>query len=175
MNKVLIVADMINEFVTGKFGNEAARKIVPNIAALVLKARKKGVPVIFLHDSHNATDRELDIWGEHAMKDSPGSEFIPELMPEKNDIIIEKNWYSAFVDTELPGILSKMNADTLIFTGVTTDICIQNNVASAYFSGYKTIVPRDCTASWDEESYEFSLKYMKNIYGTEITSSDKVL
>ena len=175
MNMVLIVVDMINDFVTGKFGSDSARKIIPNVAALITKARKKGVPVIFLRDSHNATDRELGIWGEHAMKDSPGSEIIPELMPGKNDIIIEKNWYSAFVDTELPGILRKMNADTLIFTGVSTDICVQNNVASAYFSGFKTIVPRDCTASMDEESYEFSLKYMKNIYGTEITSSDKVL
>jgi len=45
--------------------------------------------------------------------------------------------------------------------GLSTDICVQNNVASAYYSGYETIVARDCTASMDEGSYEFSLKYMK--------------
>ncbi|MDD5363684.1 MAG: cysteine hydrolase [Ignavibacteria bacterium] len=174
MKKVLIVVDMINDFVTGKFGSERARNIVPNVGALVTKARKHGVPVIFLRDAHNATDRELGIWGEHAMKGSKGSEIIPELKPEKNDIVIEKQWYSAFVDTQLPEILTQMNVDTLIFTGVSTDICVQNNVASAYFSGYNTIVPRDCTASIDEESYEHSLKYMKNIFGTEISSSDRV-
>jgi len=173
MKKVLIVADMINDFVTGKFGSERARNIVPNVVALVKKAHKLGVPVIFLKDAHSATDRELDIWGEHAMKGSKGSEIIPELKPEKNDIVIEKKQYIASV--ELPEILKQMNADTLIFTGVSTDICVQNSVAQAYFSGYKTIVPRDCTASIDEEAYEYSLKYMKNIFGTEITSSDKVL
>ena len=109
------------------------------------------------------------------MKGSIGSEIIKELKVEKSDFVIEKKWYSAFVDTELPDLLKKMNADILIFTGVSTDICVQNNVAPAYFSGYRTIVPIDCTASIDEESYEFSLKYMKNIFGTEITTSDKVL
>lgn len=175
MKKVLIVVDMINDFITGKFGSERARAIVPNIAALIKKARNHGVPVIFLRDAHNATDKELGIWGEHAMKGSIGSEIIQELKPEKSDFVIEKKWYSAFVDTELPDLLKKMNADTLIFTGVSTDICVQNNVAPAYFSGYRTIVPIDCTASIDEESYEFSLTYMKNIFGTEITTSDKVL
>lgn len=175
MVKVLIVVDMINDFVTGKLGSDRARSIVPNVVALVKKAHKLGVPVIFLRDAHSTTDKEMGIWGEHAMKGSKGSEIIPEIQPEKNDIVIEKKWYSAFVDTRLPEILKQMNADTLIFTGVSTDICVQNNVAHAYFSGYKTIVARDCTASIDEESYEYSLKYMKNIFGTEITSSDKVL
>lgn len=175
MNKVLIIVDMINDFITGKFGSERALNIVPNVASLISKARKKDIPIIFLRDSHKSTDIEMSIWGEHAMENTPGSEIIPELEPGKNDIVIRKKWYSAFVDTELPGILKKMNADTLIFAGVSTDICVQNNVASAYFSGYKTIVPRDCTASIDVESYELSLKYMKNIFGTEITASDKVL
>jgi nicotinamidase-related amidase len=175
MKKVLIVVDMINDFVTGTLGSDRARQIVPNISALIKKAKKQGIPVIYLRDAHTSGDKELGIWGEHAMKGTQGCEIIPELKPEKNDIVIEKKWYSAFVDTQLPDILKRLGTDTIIFTGVSTDICVQNNVAPAYFSGYKTIVPRDCTASIDEESYEFSLKYMKNIFGTQITTSDKVL
>lgn len=175
MKKVLIIVDMINDFVTGKLGSPRARKIVPNIAALIKKARKQGIPIVYLRDAHTPADKELSIWGEHAMRGTEASEIIPELKPEKNDTIIEKRWYSAFVDTELPETLKKMGADTLIFTGVSTDICVQNNVGHAYFSGYKTIVLRDCTASIDEESHERALKYMKNIYGTEITTTDKAL
>lgn len=175
MKKAIIVGDMINEFVTGKLGSPRAQKIVPNIAALLKKARKQGVPVIYLRDSHTKTDREMDIWGEHAMKGTGASEIVPELKPEKNDIVIEKRWYSGFVDTELPSVLKKLGVDTLIILGVSTDICVQNNVGHAYFSGYKTIVPQDCTASIDEEAQEQAIKYMKNIYGAEITSSNKVL
>ena len=175
MKKAIIVVDMINDFVTGKIGSLRAQKIVPNIAALLKKARKQGISVIYLRDAHMVNDKELGIWGQHAMKDTQGSEIIPELKPEKNDITIEKKWYSGFVDTELPAILKKMGADTLIFVGVSTDICVQNNVGHAYFSGYRTIVPQDCTASIDEAAHEQALKYMKSIYGAEITTSEKVL
>jgi nicotinamidase-related amidase len=175
MKKALIIVDMINDFVTGKLGSSRALEIVPNIVALIKKARDLGIPIVYLRDAHTKDDKEMAIWGEHAMRGTEASEIIPQLKPEKNDTVIEKRWYSAFVDTELPQVLKKLGADTLIFTGVSTDICVQNNVGHAYFSGYKTIVPRDCTASIDEESHEQALKYMKNIYGTEITTSDKVL
>jgi nicotinamidase-related amidase len=175
MKRVIIVVDMINDFVTGKLGSDGARKIVANIVLLLKKAKEREIPVIYLRDAHSSDDKELGVWGEHAMKGTQGSEIIPQLQPEKNDIVIDKKWYSAFVDTQLHDILKQMGIDTIIFTGVSTDICVQNNVASAYFLEYKTIVLRDCTASLDEVSYEFSLKYMKNIFGTEITTSDKVL
>lgn len=175
MKKVLIIVDMINDFVTGKLGSVRAREIVPNIAALIKKARKQGIPVIYLCDAHTPEDKEMAIWGEHAMKGTEGSEIVPELKPEKTDKVFEKRWYSGFVGTKLPEVLEKTGADTLIFTGVSTDICVQNNVGHAYFSGYKTVVPRDCTASIDEEAHEQALRYMKNIYGTEITTSDKAL
>ncbi len=175
MKKIIIVGDMLNEFVTGRLGSVRAQKIVPNIAALLKKAREQGIPVIYLRDAHTTTDKELGIWGQHAMKGTPASEIIPELKPEKDDIIIEKKWYSGFVDTRLLEILKKMGADILIFTGVSTDICIQNSVGHAYFSGYRTIVLKDCTASIEESAHEQALKYMKDIYGTQITTSDKVL
>lgn len=172
---VVVVVDMINDFVTGKFGNERTRSIVPNIVSLLEKARKQDIPVIYLVDAHSRTDPELDIWGEHAMEGSEGAELIPELTLGEGDIVIKKNWYSGFIDTKLPELLKKLDVDIIIFAGVSTDICIQNNVSFAYFAGYRTVVPMDCTASIDEKSYELSLKYMKNIYGTEITTSDEVL
>ena len=175
MKKAIIVADMLNDFVTGRLGSVRAQKIVPNIANLIKKARKQGIPIIYLRDVHTPTDREMKIWGEHAMKGTKGSEIIPELKPESADIVIEKRWYGGFPNTGLPEILKKMGIDTLIFTGVSTDICIQNDVAFAYFSGFDTIVLRDSTASIDEEAHEYALKYMKNIYGTDITTSDRVL
>jgi nicotinamidase-related amidase len=175
MKKAIIVVDMINDFVTGKLGSERAQKIIPNIAALLKKARKQGIPIVYLRDAHTSTDKEINLWGEHAMKGTEGSEIVSQLKPEKNDILIEKNWYSGFVDTELPDVLCKLGVDTLIILGVSTDICVQNNVGHAYFSGYNTIVPIDCTASIDEYAKEQAIKYMKNIYGTEITSSDSML
>ncbi len=74
MKKVLIIVDMINDFVTGKLGSICAQKIVPNIVALIKKARNLGIPVIYLRDAHTKEDREMAIWGEHAMKGTEASE-----------------------------------------------------------------------------------------------------
>lgn len=175
MQKTVIVVDMINDFVTGIFGSESTRNIIPNIVSILEKARNKGIPVIYLVDAHSRSDPELKIWGEHAMDGTEGAEIIPELKPVKGDIVLKKKWYSGFIDTNLPETLTKLGVDTIIFTGVSTDICVQNNVAFAYFAGYNTIVPKNCTASIDEKSHELSLKYMKNVYGTEITTSDEAL
>ncbi len=175
MKRAIIVADMLNEFVTGRLGSVRARKIVPSIKKLLEKARKQGIPVIYYRDVHTPEDREMKIWGQHAMKGTEASEIIPELKPEKMDIVIEKRWYCGFVNTNLQEILKKMGIDTLIYTGVSTDICVQNDVAFAYFSGYNTTILSDCTASIEEEAHEYALKYMKKIYGSEITTSDKVL
>lgn len=175
MKKAIIVVDMINDFVTGRLGSARAQSIIPNIAKLLKQAREQGIPIIYLRDAHTPSDKEMDIWGEHAMKGTEASDIVPELKPEKNDIVIEKRWYSGFVGTELPSVLKKLGVDTLIILGVSTDICVQNNVGHAYFSGYRTIVPQDCTASIDEKAQEQAIKYMKSIYGAEITSSDKAL
>lgn len=40
---------------------------------------------------------------------------------------------------------------------------------------FGTIVLQDCVASIEESAHEQALKYMKDIYGTWITTSDKVL
>ncbi len=66
--KALLIVDMIHDFVDGKFGSEAARRIVPKIKEFADKFRKRGNIVVFLKDSHTVTDSEIKIWGEHAMR-----------------------------------------------------------------------------------------------------------
>ena len=79
----ILVVDMLNDFVTGAIGCDRARAIVPATARLLAAAREKGVPVIYCNDCHlPGIDRELQIWGDHAIKGTPGAEVIPELTPQ---------------------------------------------------------------------------------------------
>jgi nicotinamidase-related amidase len=72
--KALIVIDMLNDFVTGVLANkEDATKIVPPIKSLTDHAR--GNPewlVIYSNDAHRADEREIGIWGKHAMAGTRG-------------------------------------------------------------------------------------------------------
>ncbi|HIH45114.1 MAG TPA: cysteine hydrolase [Candidatus Methanoperedenaceae archaeon] len=173
--KAVIVVDMINDFVSGKFGSERAQAIVPAVTDFIARARKKKLPVVYLQDAHSAEDTELGIWGVHAMSGSRGSEIVEELAPARGDIVIPKQTYSGFVGTGLAVLLRDLGVDTLIFVGVSTDICVQNNVGSAFFSGFRSIVLSDCTASITHEGHEQALKYMKAVYGAGITTSAEVV
>jgi len=171
-----MVIDMINDFVTGIFKNERAVKIVPNIERLLAFARKQGAPTIYATDAHLPNvDTEFEVWGSHAVKGIWGAEIIDELKPEKNDFRVLKRKYSAFQGTDLDMLLRELKVDTLILTGVVTDICIQHTAADAFFKGYKTAVPQDCVEAVDASTQKAAIAYLKKAYGCEITTVNELV
>lgn len=87
----ILVVDMLNDFVTGALTCDRAKAIVPATATLLEAARKADVPVIFCNDAHlPGIDRELKIWGDHAIVGTKGAEVIPELNLCKKDYVVPK-------------------------------------------------------------------------------------
>ncbi len=165
--KALLVVDMIHDFVDGKFGSEGARKIVPQIKKLLQKFRKEGM-VIYLRDSHTSDDPELTVWGEHAMKDTWGSEIVEELKPEERDVVIEKNTYDGFLFTPLEKILREKGVKKVYLCGVATDICVMHTAFGAFARGFKIYVFEDACSGTTEENHRWAIEYMKKIYGAKI-------
>jgi len=175
MSTAVIVIDMINDFVRGKFGFPGAREVIPRIAKLLSAARKRDFPVIYACDSHTKEDREIKIWGEHAMRGSEGSRIIPELAPKPKDIVLTKRTYDAFFDTPLEKILKENNVGQVVLVGVVTDICIQHSAAGAFFRGFVPIIPEDCVSSPGKNKHLSALEYMKSIYGGSIVKSEDLI
>jgi len=176
MRTAVLVIDMINDFVTGVFRSKRATKIIPNIQELLEFARKKEAPIIYATDAHLLNvDRQFQVWAQHAAKGSWGAEIIDELKPKKGDFRVFKRKYSAFQGTDLDMLLRELKVDTLILTGVVTDICIQHTAADAFFKGYKTIVPQDCVEAVDAPTQNAAIKFLKKAYGTEITTVNELL
>jgi nicotinamidase-related amidase len=90
-------------------------------------------------------------------------------------LVIEKNVYSGFYRSGLENYLLENKIDTLIITGVSTDICVQHNVADAFYRGFKSLVVIDGTATIDENTQESALNYMKKIYGAELLDSESII
>ncbi|MEM2917037.1 MAG: isochorismatase family cysteine hydrolase [Candidatus Bathyarchaeia archaeon] len=179
-NKAIIVIDMLNDFVTGDLKCERAKKIIPNIQKLVEAARKHGVPVIYSNDAHLKQDFEVvHRWGKHAVKGTKGAEVIPELKPTEKDFIVEKRTYSGFFETGLDPLLRSLyngeGVDTLILTGLHTNICVRHTAADAFFRGYKIIVPKDAVEAFTQEDHEQGLKYLEFAYKAEIKTTEEVI
>lgn len=175
MKPFVLVVDMIHDFVYGKFKNDRAINIIPGIKKLLDVAREKKIPIIYLKDSHEKGDPEENLWGEHAMKDSKGSEIVDELKPKPDDYVILKRTYSGFYKTDLDLLLKKLEVNTAFVVGVSTDICVQNNVGELFYRGFNIYVLKDCTASISEENHESALYYMKNIFNAKIISLDEAI
>ncbi|KXB00639.1 hypothetical protein AKJ41_03885 [candidate division MSBL1 archaeon SCGC-AAA259O05] len=168
MTTAVIVIDMIKDFVTGKFENERAERIIPHVKELLMSARSQNVPVIYVSDSHPEEDNEFSIWGPHAVSGTEGSEVIPELEPKNSDYTLEKQKYSAFYGTELESLLKKLDVDELVLSGVLTHICIQHTAADAFYRGYDVIIPRGCVEDLSDDRNEESFEFMKENYGARI-------
>jgi len=172
--EAVIVIDMIHDFVYGKFGGEGAQSIIDNLKTFLSKAENHDIPIIFVEDSHSDNDPELDVWGEHAMEGSKGSDRISELT-DINGLNLDKNTFDAFYQTDLESILKNKEIDKVILTGVSTDICVQNTAAGALYRGFDIIVLEDCTAAISEDKHKDALSYMKNVFGAEIRFSKDLI
>jgi len=172
----VLVVDMINDFVTGIFKSKRAIKIIPNIKKLLKFARKQAIPVIYVTDAHLPNvDHEFEVWRPHAEKGSWGAEIINELKPQKGDFRVLKRKYSAFQGTDLDMLLRELKVDTLILTGVVTDICIQHTAADAFFRGYRVIVPKDCVEAADAPTQDAAIIFLRKAYGSEITTVNDLM
>ena len=90
----------------------------------------------------------------------------------RQEYVIPKRTYSAFDGTELEGALRRiydgMGADTLIITGLHTNICDRHTCYDAFVRGFDIIVPEDGVEAFTEEEHKSGLEYMKRIYGARI-------
>ena len=176
MKQAILVVDMLNDFITGALKCDRGVAIVPQMMKLLDGARKASVPVIFCNDAHvKNVDHELKHWGVHAMADTQGAEVIPELKVSDKDYVVKKRRFSAFFHTHLDLLLRELGVDTVIVVGLQTHICVQHTVADAYYLGYNVVVPKDATDCFTQEIYDYTIKYLADIYGAELTDVNTLL
>ena len=171
----VIVVDVLNDFVEGLVGSPHAITVIEPCQKLIAAARKRGVPVIYANDAHVDDDRELSIWGPHAMKGTLGARVYDAVAPQEGDIVIEKHNYSAFFRTELDGTLRGLEADSLIVAGLYSNICCRLTCIDAFQHGYGVTIAREAMTSFDEGAYESDLEYLKVVAGAEALSVDEVI
>ncbi|MGB9729795.1 MAG: cysteine hydrolase family protein [Thermoprotei archaeon] len=174
-NEAVLVIDMLRDFVYGSLKCDRAWRIIPSIKRLLSEARVVGIPVVYVGDAHLSSDPEIGLWGFHAMKNSDGAKIIDELIPAEKDYVLEKRTYSAFYETGLDLLLRRLGVSTVVITGLHTNICVRHTAADAFFRGYKIKIPEDCVDSFSESAHIEGLRYLKDIYGAEITNSNEII
>jgi len=171
----LVIIDMQRDFVEpGGFGaalgNDVSRlqACVPVIARLLAVARRLGLPVIHTREAHKPDlsdcppskrlrgDCRLKIgdvgpMGRLLVDGEPGNAIIEALQPAPGEIEIAKPGKGAFYATPLQEILQQLGVTHLLFTGVTTEVCVQTTMREANDRGYACLLVEDGTESYFPE------------------------
>lgn len=149
----LLIIDLISDFAfeDGQKLARTAQRIVGNVAKLSARARKLGVPVVYVNDNRGRwrSDRS-ELIARCSRPESLGRPFVQCLAPDAQDYFIFKPKHSGFYATPLAALLEHLGTRTLILTGVTTEQCVLFTAMDAYVRDYEVIVPRDCVAGLSE-------------------------
>lgn len=166
----LLIIDMLNDFLEeeGALVVPDAKRIVPRVKQLLEEARKQGVPVIYITDSHREDDREFQYWPPHAVSDTWGGKVIEELAPLAGEYIVPKRRYSAFFGTDLDTLLRELDIRRLYLAGVLSNICVYATAMDASMRGYDVSVFKDGVASMSEETDNFIFKQLDEVLQAEL-------
>jgi len=153
---------------------------VARIPALIEKARSCGVPIIFFQEAHRRDlidfGRELDGDEEiHCLEGNERTKIADEVGMTDNDYFIRKRRYSGFFGTDFEILLKGLKAETLIFVGVLTDVCVHYTFVDGHQHDYFCRVVEDCVAGSSEAAHEASLSAMEYLQNGARRTSEEVL
>jgi len=171
----LVVVDMQNAFMLPGVAHALcpmAEKIVPNINRLAQAVRMTGGTVIWIKTTFK--DDALKNWSTYFEMVKPeqgarrvaaltagskGHELWSALDVRADDLIVEKNRFSAFIQgsSNLAEVLRARGLDTVLITGTVTNVCCESTARDAMMLNFKTIMVTDGNAAVTDEDHNASL------------------
>jgi len=154
----------------------AQGNILANLQRLLASARKAGMTVFYPAGAHAAdgsdsvarltdTDMNLEKGGgagspikPHFYAGSKDAEIAPELAPAKGDVVVPKQRWSSFFQTNLDLQLRVRGIDTIILAGGSTDVGIASTAFAARDLDYGLVIVRDACYSTRGPNHDFFME-----------------
>jgi nicotinamidase-related amidase len=162
---------------------------IPNTVRLAEAFRRAGRQLVYtrhgalLPDGRDMIERRrrrdrdaLSCTAAPAMwsKGSFEHQVIDALQPQPDDLVIDKNTSSPFNGTGIEHLLRNMNIQTLVVTGVATDMCVETTSRDAADRGFNVIVVEDAVATFVEKHHVAALSALARVF-TQVWPTDRVL
>lgn len=194
----LVLIDMQHDFLNpdGVFGHlgldlSMYQESIPRTTTLLASARRHGVTVVHVQNTalparmsdspaqlrfnlrmhKNARTGTAPL--RYTVPGTRGHEFIPEVAPEPDELVVRKFRSSAFWGTNLDLLLGSNNIQTVIIAGCTTEGCVESTARDAMFCDYYVVIAEDCVASDDKAQHQASMLLMRHRF--DIAPSDTII
>ncbi|MFD6619829.1 cysteine hydrolase family protein [Streptomyces albidoflavus] len=180
MSRALLVLDLINEIVhpDGKYAAEGyhrqavERRVIEHAADAIARARAAGIPVIYVVVGFTEGYPEWPPGSPVFTKAKPDERLLlgswatqvhDALAPLPGEPVIAKHRISPFYGTDLEVLLRTQGIDTLLLTGVSTELVVLTTAQAAHDRDYRVEVLQDATLAGDAEVHEAALKVLSHI------------
>lgn len=133
-------------------------------------ARKEGVLVVYTNVTYHASGIDGGRFFEKVMPlknlvaGSAMGAWAPGLKPRCDELVVSKQYPSAFFGTSLSSTLTAAGIDTAILTGLTTSGCIRASCIDACSHGFRTIIVEESCGDRHDEPHKANLFDMNAKY-----------
>ena len=132
---------IVQVYTNGTVALQRKNNVIKRINQLSAAIREKQGKIIFI--------QHADPSGEYMAEGTPPWAILPELIREKEDLVLRKTANSAFYHTDLEQILLAMKPEFLLITGCATDFCVDATVRAAVNRDFKVTVIKDAHTTTD--------------------------
>lgn len=141
-------------------------------------ARNAGIPVIYTNVVYHRSGINGGRFYEKArplryfLEGSPMGAWPKGLVPNDDELVVSKQYPSAFFGTSLAATLTAAGVDTTILTGLTTSGCVRATCVDACSNGFIPIVVADACGDRHEDPHNANLFDMNAKYA-DVVSEDQ--
>lgn len=189
----LLVIDMQNAFCDpqGTLALDGAdvsqiQKMIEPLATLIKTCHSAGIPDFWSVQEHYENDatraahklrpHTLKRFRVPSVKGSWDAQIVDALQPLVNERseVFTKNRFGCFYNTSLEKLLAIYGIDTLLVTGVDTNVCVETTVREAYMRDFDVIAVRDCVGGVHAEWARVALEVWARYIGGVVASAELV-
>jgi nicotinamidase-related amidase len=180
-NTGLIIVDMQSEGCERH--GPTLKPVIENIRALLDRFRQGNGTIIHVQSVRAKDHPEFTVFGKDysLIENTPAVEFIEELKPLKNEIVVQKFSHDCFYQTTMEDELRKMDLrprrDRIVVTGIGSNNCVYHAVIGFHIRNYFVIVPEDCIHASRPEGQQFALSQLRSSaynFNVSVTRSENI-
>ena len=141
-------------------------------------ARSAGIPVIYTNVVYNRAALnggrfyQKSMTLHHFLEGSAMGAWPAGLEPTEDELVISKQYASAFFGTSLASTLTTLGIDTLIHTGVSTSGCVRATCVDSCSYGFIPIIVREAVGDRHPTPHEANLFDMDAKYGDVVSEAE---